>query len=239
MPDEFTFSVEALFADSRPVLDVKYDVEKRIKRLLTRDPERSETLLFRGISSDVTSAGTTTIELRLEAAFDTHNLYALRLDYEGPRSPVNENIWSENMRRTMDRWTEGLALTESRAGSRPERFRQVVEETTSRERELAQQPPKEEDLAAIAVIRQGILDRLRQGKYFFTAHHEGGTHIKWIQDHFVFQDYGESDDREEFTAVAPFFERLRKFYDWKSRYDWQPHTPPEIEVWRFIGRELE
>jgi hypothetical protein len=58
-------------------------------------------------------------------------------------------------------------------------------------------------------------------------------------DRFVFQDYGESDDREEFTSVAPFFERLRKFYDWKACDDWLPPTPPEIEVWRFIDRELD
>src|ERR1035437_11022713 len=32
--------------------------------------------------------------------------------------------------------------------------------------------------------------------------------FKWMGDRFVFQDYGESDDREEFTSVAPFFERL-------------------------------
>jgi hypothetical protein len=239
MPDEFKYRVEAFFADSRPVLDVKYDVEKRVKRLLPRDPESPDSLVFRGISASVTTAGTNTIELRLEAAFDSHNLYALRLGYEGSGSPVNEKIWSENVRLTMDRWTEGLTLTESRAGSTPERFRQVVEETTSRERELADQPLPKEDQAAILAIQEAIVERLRQGKYFFTASKEGGTHIKWIRDRFVFQDYGESDDREEFTAVAPFFERLRKFYDWESRYEWLPHTPPEIEVWRFIDRELD
>ena len=139
----------------------------------------------------------------------------------------------------MDRFTEGLARTESRDGASPERFRQVVEETTARERQIASQPPSLEDRAAILAIQEAILTRLRQGKYFFTAHHEGGTHIKWIRDRFVFQDYGESDDREEFTAEAPFFERLREFYDWPARFDWLPHTPPEIEVWRFIDRELK
>jgi hypothetical protein len=238
MPDEFIFSVEACFADSRPVLDVKYDVEKRVKRLLPRDPERLDALLFRGTSASVTTGGTSTIELRLEAAFDTHNLYALRLEYTGPGSPMNEKTWSENVRGTMDRWTESLMLSESRVGASSDRFHQVVEETTSRERELANQPPREEDLAAISAIQQGILDQLRQGKYFFTANKEGGTHIKLIGGRFVFQDYGESDDREEFSTEAEFFERLRKFYDSPARYDWLPHTPREIEVWRFIDREL-
>jgi hypothetical protein len=238
MADEFKFHVEACFDDSRPVLDVKYDVERRVKRLLSRDPERPESLIFRGTSASATTAGTDIIELRLEAAFDTHSLYALRLDYEGLRSPGNEQTWSENLRRTMDRWTEGLKRSECGAGGSPERFREVVDETTIRERQLANQPPRAEDQAEILTAQQSIITRLRRGERFFTAHKEGGTNIGWIRDRFVFQDYGESEDREEFTEDAPFLAQLRKFYDWRARYDWMPHTSPEVEVWRFIEREL-
>jgi hypothetical protein len=233
MAGELSFSVEARFADSRPVRDVKYDVERRVARLLPRDPERPDALLFRGTSTSVTTDGTTTIELRLEAVFDTYNLYALRLDYVGG----NEKSWQDNMRRTMDRWMEGLRRSEPLTGS-PERFCQVVEQTTIRERQIASQPPLLADQAAIVAVQQSILVRLRQGKSFFTAHHEGGTNIQWIRDRFVFQDYGESEDREEFTVDAAFLARLRTFYDWRSRYEWLPHSPPEVEVWRFIEREL-
>jgi hypothetical protein len=230
MADEFKHRVEAYFADSRTVPEVKYDVEKRVKRLLPRDPEQPDALVFRAASKSATTDTISAIELRLEAAFETHNLYVLRLDNHGPRSPVDENGWKENMRSTMDRWTEGLTRSESRVGS-PERYRRLLEGT------LEFVPPQE-DPAAILAIQQSVLARLHEGRYFFTAHHEGGTHIKWIGDRFVFQDYGESDDREEFTSDALFLERLRRFYDWRARYDWLPHAPPEIEAWRFIEREL-
>jgi hypothetical protein len=232
MPDEFKSSVEAYFSDPRPVFDVKYDVETRVKRLLPRDPEQPDALVFRASEKSATTEGTNTIELRLEAAFDSDNLYALLLDYEGPCTPANQKTWSENMRRTMGRWTEGFTRSEPRPGGSPERFRQLVEGSAERQ-------PDDEDPAAILTMQQSILTRLREGKRFFTADHEGGTHIKWIGDRFVFQDYGESDDREEFTAEAPFLERLRKFYDWKARYSWMPHTPPETEVWRIIDHELK
>ena len=52
MPENWNFQVAAYFTDSRPVRDVKYDIEKRVKRLLHRDPERSETLVFRGTQQE-------------------------------------------------------------------------------------------------------------------------------------------------------------------------------------------
>lgn len=88
-------------------------------------------------------------------------------------------------------------------------------------------------------IQQQILAEMRQGKLFFTAHHEGGTHIKWLGDRFVFQDYGESEEREEFTTDEAFLVRLRQFYDWWSRRDWYPNRPPEIEVWKWIQNQLK
>ena len=231
MADDFKFSVEAHFADSRPLADVKYDVEKRVKRLLPRDLEQPDALVFSETAKSATTTGTNIIELRVEGAFDTGNLYALRLDYEGPCTPTNQKSWSENMRRTMGRWTEGFARAESLAGASPERFRQLLDEPTER-------APHQEDPAAILAIQQSILARLRAGKRFFTAHHEGGTNIKWLGDRFVFQDYGESEDREEFSTEAEFFDRLRKFYDWQARFSWMPHPPPEVEVWKFIDHEL-
>jgi len=230
MADEFTFSVEAHFADARPVLDVKYDIEKRVKRLLPRDLERPDALVFRGTSQSYTTGGTNTIELSLEAACDTHHLYVLRVESRGQKD-ARDQVWRENLRRTIFRWTDGLTLTESRAGCSPERFRQAVESI----REL---PPLPEDRAAICAVQDSIIGRVRGGERFFTAHKEGGTNISWVGDRFVFQDYGESEDREEFTSNDLFLERLRKFYDWRAGYDWLPHAPPELEAWRFIEREL-
>jgi hypothetical protein len=226
----------AYFADSRPVLDVRYDIERRVKRLLPRDPDQPETLVFRGTSDGMGTRSSNTIELRLEAAFDTHNLYLLQLDFI-PDDGRDEQTILDNVKRAIDGWTSKLTLAQKATGS-PERLSQVIAETIAREQELAALPPREEDLAAIREIQEAILKGMRQGKGFFTANKEGGTNIKLVADQFVFQDYGESDAREEFTSDADFLARIRKFYDWPARYDWLPHPPPELEVWKFIEREL-
>ncbi len=98
--------------------------------------------------------------------------------------------------------------------------------------------PAPDDGEAIRAIQQGILNGLRQGKSFSTAHHEGGTRIRLVGDVFVVADYGESEERAEFRSDESFLARLREFYDWESRRDWHPHPAPELEVWRFIEKQV-
>ena len=236
MPQDWIFRVEACFTDARPVLDVKYDLEKRVNRLLTRDAERAGVLAFRGHQQSYTFPGGTTIELRLEAAYDSKNLYVLHLDADGPGDLALEKTWEENLRRALARWTSGLEIAENRAPSSPDRYAQVVAQTMAQERELASHPPDDD---AIRAVQETILEGLRHGSSFFTAHHEGGTTIRFWGTSFVFQDYGESNDREEFSSSEAFLARLRQFYDWESRRDWSPHAPPELEAWRYIERQMK
>lgn len=237
MPDAWKFRLEARFTDARPVLDVKFDIEKRVRRILRRDPERP-TLVFRGTSpSYTTTDGTSTVELRLEAAYDTHNLYALEADFAAASDPAKEKKWEENVRIAFDRWISGLALTDTSAPCSPDRYQQVMQQTIAREFELAHRVNPEED-AAIRSIQDSILNSLRSGKSFSTSHHEGGTNIRCVGTVFVLQDYGEANDREEFSDTGKFLTRLREFYDWESRRDDYPHAPPELDAWRFIERQL-
>jgi hypothetical protein len=219
------------------VLDVKYDIEKRVNRLLPREPDPGGRLVFRAYSTSYTTSGGTTVELRLAAAYETHNLYALQFDACAAADPETQSAREENMSRNFERWTSGLALTEDHAPSSPGRHRQVVEETIAREFQLANYVNKD-DGEAIGAIQEAILSGLRHGKSFFTANKEGGTHIRFLGTTFVLQDYGESNDREEFSSAPEFLVRLRKFYDYESRRDWSPHPPPEIEAWRYIERQM-
>jgi hypothetical protein len=237
MPQDWSLRLQACFTDARPVLDVKYDIEKRVNRLLPRDPEHPGELVFRAYWKSYTTSGGTTVELRLAAAYGTHNLFALQFDADGAADPKTEKTWEENLRVNFNKWTSGLALTEDRAPSSPDHYRQVVEETIAREAELANYVNREDD-GAIRVVQEGILDGLRHGKSFFTANKEGGTHIRFLGGSFVLQDYGESNDREEFGSAPEFLARLRKFYAYESSRDWSPHAPPEIEVWRYIERKM-
>lgn len=237
MPDVWKFRLEARFTDTRPVLDVKFDIEKRVRRILLRDPERPA-LVFRDTSTSYTTpGGTSTVELRLEAAYDTQNLYALEADFAEASDPAKEKKWEENVRTAFDRGTSGLTLTDTCAPCSADRYQQVMQETIAREYDLANRVNPEE-VAAIRAIQDAILSAMRRGKSFATAHHEGGTNIRCIGPVFVLQDYGESNDREEFSDAEKFLLRLRKFYDWESRRDDYPHAPPEVDAWKFIERQL-
>jgi len=37
---------------------------------------------------------------------------------------------------------------------------------------------------------------------------------------------------------ASMIDALRRFYDWDTRQDMDPHAKPEIEVWRYIRGKL-
>lgn len=222
-----TYRIEAYFEDPRPVGELKYEIERRVKRLLERDPARDGKLVFVGAAPPHGTG--TVIELSLEAALEGKNVYALRIDFSSSIA---------HMQRVFDGWTEGLALREKPAQGAESAYREVASETLEQEAQAAAQLPRD-DLGAIRAIQENILQALRQGKLFFSANKEGGMHIRYLQDRYVFQAYGEDETREEFASAAEFLVRLRKFYDAAARFSWYPHTLPEMETWRFIERQLK
>jgi hypothetical protein len=213
--------MQICFKDSRPVLDVHYDIERRVKRLLPRDLSKPENLVFCGTSPN----GSNSIELRLEAAFDSHNTYVL--EYKSGA------VMAVNLRNTMERWTKGLEIVETTTSGSSDRLRQVI-----REAELARQPPPLDDPAAIHALQQEIISAFRRGELCSTQNKEGGTIIRVRDGSFIFQDYGDSEARRDFTSEAAFLAHLREFYAWMARYEWAPHPLPEIELWKFIQRQL-
>jgi hypothetical protein len=76
------------------------------------------------------------------------------------------------------------------------------------------------------------------GKRFATAHHEGGTRLYFKGTKFVREDFGLEESLTEFSTDGEMLTCLRNFYDWESRKGTYPHRPPELDVWKFIQREL-
>jgi len=98
------------------VLDVRYDIERRVKRLLPRDLSNTENLVF--------------AELLQTAR--TPSSYAWKQPAIGTAA---------NLRNTMERWTKSLAIVETTAIGSPDRRRQLVRDTIAREAELAREAP--------------------------------------------------------------------------------------------------
>jgi hypothetical protein len=211
--------LEARFADERPPLDVVYEMESRVRRLLPLDPNASG-LVFRG------AAPGNAIELHLEAADETHNVYLLRLEATTINATAQANF---------SRWMAGLATAAAVQGS-PERYSRLMAEAIAGE--AARGNPGPEDAAAIARIQQAMLAGLGRGKSFGTVSKEGGTNIRWAGDRFVMQDFGDSEERKEFTGPAAFLGALRQFYDRRAWWEFHPHRASETQIWQYIAGQL-
>lgn len=79
-------------------------------------------------------------------------------------------------------------------------------------------------------IQHEILAALRAGAEFCTAHKEGGTTIRWLHGRFVREDYGEWNERAEYTDEATFLAFLRRFFEWES-CGFQAVNLPEADRW--------
>lgn len=128
-------------------------------------------------------------------------------------------------------WTHGLPwqpLPAAGAGS-PQRHQALV--AAWRTAELAWQD--------VGATQRSILEALRRGAWFSTAHKEGGTTIRQVGDGWVAADYGESQQARRFTDAATFLAFLQRFYDHEtSRHVW-PDRVPEADAWRLIHHRLE
>lgn len=87
--------------------------------------------------------------------------------------------------------------------------------------------------------QQAILQALRGGASFFTAHKEGGTRIRFDGTQFVRADYGESDLVQRFASDAEFLDFLYRFYEAENTQSVRPASLAQAEAWRLIRRRLD
>jgi hypothetical protein len=83
-----------------------------------------------------------------------------------------------------------------------------------------------------------ILEAMRQGATFHTAHKEGGTVIRFVENRWYRSDYGESTGYESFHTPEAFLTSLRQFYDFETSRTFWPNKAPEPTAWRLIYRHL-
>jgi hypothetical protein len=233
---EWRHRCETYFWNPRMPFDVKFEIEKSTGILLERDPQQRSHLVFRGSSS--TPPKQYHSELRFEAALPERNLYSLHVEATAPRQWFSEADFRRDAARAFEYWTRDLKTT-ARPGFLDSASRDLYEERVAAtlERE-SQEANREEDEAPIRAVQQAVLEELRKGKSFRTAHHEGGTRIYFDGRRFVKSTCGEEQSRQVFDSEDQILAFIRSFYDWESRRDAYPHRPPELEVWRFIRKEL-
>lgn len=240
----------AYFWDDRLPHQVKFALEKLTHVLLERDPGDTDRLTYSGVS---TASGTKrSVQLRFEAVTprrpymfqpwtdpeEYRNQFLLTVVAAAPRKWVKQ----ENLRRDLDRafefWTLQLQCGSGGSGW-DEALRPLYEErrmaSLAAEEKAAQTV---EDPAPILQVQQAILDALRNGKRLSRAHKEGGSILAHGAGGFYRDNYGEETGTLRFRTDEEMLREIRNFYDWESRRDSYPHRPPELDVWRYIEKEL-
>jgi len=220
----------------RVPFDVKFEIERATGILLERDRRQTGQLIYRGASS--IPPNRYQAQLRFEAALPQRNLYSMHVDVTAPRDWIGEADFHRGANRAFAYWTrnlQGVVDPGSLASASREIYDQRVAKTLALELALAN---RKEDMAPISAIQQAILDGLRRGRSFRTAHHESGMTIYFDGGQFIKQVYGVEESREIFARDDQIIAYLRAFYDWEARRNMYPHQPPELEVWRFIQRQL-
>lgn len=234
--DNWERDYSAYFRGSANILQVKFEMEKATRMLLRRDASQTERLTYSG--SDIPPFLGRDIRLRVEAALPDGNWYSLLVSAWVPRTWYTEAEFRRNADKAFEFWTRNLRTAPSPGGADPgsrDLYDQRVRGALEEEARLA---GEEEDQAPVTALKQEILAELRKGRSFRTAHHEGGTTIYFDGKTFVHSTYGEEESLDVLATDHDALDRIRALYDWDSRKGSFPHPPPELEVWRFIQRQL-
>jgi len=232
----WTQEYSTYFCTSRDPFEVKFEMEKAIRLLLELDTAQTARLTYSG--SDNPPYIGREVQLRFEAALPEGNWYSFHVAAWVPRNWYTEAEFRGYADRSFGYWIHNLqafpTLGPVDAASQ-ELYDKRAQEAVEKEERLASE---KEDPAPVLALKQEILAALRNGMFFRTAHHEGGTRIYFDGKTFVCSVYGEVESLEVLGTEGEALDCIRELYDWESRKGSFPHRPPELEVWRFIQRQL-
>lgn len=225
---------EAWFWRVERPLEMKFAAEKAARMLLSRDLADSSSLAFSGTSSSKDPGYGA--RLRLESVDSERYLYSLHMEASASARWFTQEKLEELADRAWQRWTSAWQIVPPQPLPRDEAlYQRAVRDALSRE---ADSTNRKEDKAAIAAARQAALDELRAGKRCVESNKEGITSFRFEGGEFVRNHVGDWEERRVFSDGDALLADLRQFYDWDTKRETYPHSPPEAEVWQYILRRL-
>ena len=229
----------ALFESEAGPSATKFAIEKMTAQLLFREPIDAAHPRLRYSSTSSAGGFPLTLQLELRAASGTAHLYALTCTGSAPKRWENEVEFTRACDRRFTFWCAKLRLVpDANAWGpvMPVQMHELIAATQAQEDAEAARTP---DPAPIAYVQQHVLDGLKAGQVFITAHKEGGTRLYFDGTVYRRSDYGDGLNRDEVYADGPaMLKCLRRFYDWEAQRDVYPHQKDELQVWRYILGQL-
>ncbi len=209
--------------------EVQAQLEREFMAVLT--PGREEDRLVYRASFTVNGAPYRA-RLRFDAALPKVNAYSLRLEMLGGElDPAHRDYHLKASAGWFDLWTRDLPPSKPMRPDEPQRedHRRVLE---------AEALAAEAQHTTVAELQRAILERMRRGASFSTAHKEGGTNLRFQHGSYVRQDYGESEARHVYADEAAFLSALRKFYEREVSRSAPSGKVTEETAWRLLLRLL-
>ncbi len=219
---------EIHFRDRRPPQEIQFELERELMTLLR--PATGEPGLVLRADSKMNGVPHRFV-LRFEAALSRTNCYWFQAEVPLAGLPSDKHdAIRKSLSGWFDLWTRAYKPSTPPLpgeGSR-DRYEALAAQALSAEAHLGTVPP----------VQQAILEALRNGATFSTAHKEGGTNIRFANGQFVRADYGESNRTEKFPDQAAFLAFLRQFYDWQTSRNTYPEKASEFDAWKLTLRLL-
>jgi len=235
----------AYFEHHDDPLAVKFAIEKLSGQLLRREPidghghgdDAMPLLRYCGFS--LAGGHPSTVRLELRAVKGPSKLYLLTNERSAPKRWEHEDLFVDECDRRFAHWCSRLRIVGALADWRDapaSALARTVQHSIAAEdtaRAVADDP------ASVAALQNEIIDALRAGMGFFTAHKEGGSHLFFDGTAFRRTDYGDAVDRcEIYPTDTAMIDALRRFYGWDARRAAYPHPVSELQVWAYIRSRL-
>ena len=227
---------EAWFWRVERPLEMKFAAEKATRMLLARDPADSSVLAFAGTSSSKDPQYSA--RLGLQSVDPERYLYSLHMEASASAKWFTQEKLDQMADRAWQLWTSAWrTVPPPQPLVRDESlYAQAVDDALSREAATAN---RRQDDAPVAAARQAVLDGLHAGKRCVESNKEGVTTFRFTGGEFTRDHLGEWEERHVFADADALLADLRRFYDWDTKRETYPHSPPETEVWRYILRRMK
>jgi len=214
------------FRDPRPPHLIQFEIEREHMVLLQRAMLGS--LLIMHAQSRINGAPYRLL-LKLEAVLADVNCYSLLIEIDWKTLPASTHEYHrKSAPGWLDVWLRNYSPENPAPvhGSFAERYDALVRQALAAEAAFVD----------VLALQRAILDGLRRGGTYATAHKEGGTRIFFQNGRFVRADHGDHEARQEYVDETAFLTSLRHFYDWQTSRSVYPDKVDDYTAWKLILR---
>ncbi len=216
------------FRDRRAPEEVRAALEQRLMAPLVMTVEDGRLTM----RADFARSGVRfRLRVRFESASSRRNRYSLRAEARWNAISEEARTYCRQVsHHWIDLWIDGL---------KPLPSRQPAEAPSSHYRQRCDSAlAAEAELGSVSAVQAAILAGMRHGATLETAHHEGGTEVRWLNGRFIRRDYGEHPATTEFIGETEFLDFLHRFFSPEVARNELSAPLSETEIWRLILRRL-